>query len=248
MLAILNLQMFYVGMQVRNLFTPIKKCVGAVRNVFRCAPESRVADVSVCDSAMESQGRAMVELAKNRVTPERTDFRSMKEMLGYAKGKVIPPLKAEKPFEYTVVANMDSNKVLAEFVGEENKCTLHGLESLLKEGENIVLIHGHPDSYPISRMDVSTLLDYNINQVIAIDKNGQFSLVAKRVDVPSATTKSKAYKNFNEACMGNMDAYFDMHSEKMLKEMTHDTLQNHADNLGLRYTTNYDYLRKYKIK
>ena len=95
---------------------------------------------------------------------------------------------------------------------------------------------------------IKLLLKYNINQIIAVDKNGQYSLVAKRADVPSVNLKSKAYKNFDEACMGNIDVYYDTHSEKMLKEMTHDTLQTHANSLGLRYFTNYDYLKKEGIK
>ena len=232
-------------MQVRNIFIPIRKCAGALRSVFKRAPENRVADVSVCEKAMDSQGRAIVEMAKNQIAPERTEFPSTKSMIEYSKGKIVPPLNEEKPYEYTVVANIKENRVLAEYKGDDHKCSLENLEHMLTDDQNVVLFHGHPNSYPISSTDVRTLLNYNVGQVIAIDKNGQYSMVAKRVDVPSAKLKSAEYNAFDKDCIDNMDTYFDLHcSDAVLKNLTHHTLKKNADSLGIRYLTNYDYLKR----
>ena len=229
-------------MQVGSVIkTPIRKCFGVVRRMFTPSAQLAKSAASGAD-ALASQNRVFVRPA-NQVDPERVDFKSTKEMLQYAKNKIVPPLETEKPYEYTVVANIKDNKVLAEYTGAEHKCTLENLESLPIDEENTVVIHGHPDSYPISSMDMTTLLKYKLNQVIAIDKNGQFSLVAKRAGVPAASVKSKEFRAYDYACMDNTDMYMTIRSEKMLKELTHDTLTNHADKMGLRYVTNYDYLR-----
>ena len=231
-------------MQIRSVFTPIKKCMNIVRTAFSRDTKPVAQDLVASGAeAMDSQGRAMVEMAKNQIVPERTDFRSTKEMFGYSKGKIIPALEGENPYEYTVVANVKDNKVLAEYKGDDHKCTLDNLESMLSEDQNVVLIHGHPGSYPISPTDVTTLLRYNIGQIIAIDKNGQFSMVAKRADVPSAKVKSKAYKSFDKDCLDDYDMYYSIRSDQLLKHSTHDTLKKNADNLGIRYCTNYEYLK-----
>lgn len=192
--------------------------------------------------ALAEQNKVMVR-PPNQVDPERTDFSSTKEMFGYAKERVVPPLKTEKPFEYTVVANIKDNKVLAEYTGEANSCLLSNLDSLPLDEENVVLIHGHPDSFPISRADVRTLLEHKINQVIAIDKDGKFSMVSRRRDVPVVSLKSKEYEKFSSEIDANSECCCDMTSDIMLKKMTHYTLGQCSGKLGLRYITNYPYLK-----
>ena len=228
-------------MKLQSVYNPIKKCFNVVRNSFRRASECR-RDYEQSGAEILSQQNKVFVRPANQVESECVDFKSTKEMFEYAKDKVIKPLKMEKSYEYTVVANVKDNKVLAEYKGDVNSCTMSNLESLPLDDKNVVLIHGHRDSYPISRPDVVTLLNYRINQVIAIDKDGKFSMVAKRNDVPSVGLKSKEYKKFSNECDANTDVYLDMHSEKVLKEMTHSTLKSHADGLGIRYITNYPYL------
>ncbi|MCR5265209.1 MAG: hypothetical protein K6E29_01280 [Cyanobacteria bacterium RUI128] len=193
--------------------------------------------------ALAEQNKAFVR-PPNQVDPERTDFASTKEMFGYAKERIIPKLEKEEPFEYTVVANIKDNKVLAEYTGEANSCSLANIDSLPLDEENVVLIHGHPDSFPISRADVRTLLKHKINQVIAIDKDGKFSMVARRRDVPVASLKSEEYQVFSSEIDANSDTCYDMPTNKLLKHMTHYTLGHYSDRLGIRYITNYPYLKE----
>ena len=191
--------------------------------------------------ALAEQNKLFVR-PPNQVDPERVDFGSTKEMLEYAKTKAITALKDENPHEYTVVANVKTNKVWVEYTGDHNNCTLKNLESFPLDENEVVLVHGHPDSYPISRADVKTLLEYRLNQVIAVDKDGNFSMVARKPGVTSAKIDSKEMKAFTRECDDNYDTYLDIHSENFLKRMTHSTLVRNADALGLRYITNYPYL------
>ena len=230
-------------MKLQSVYAPLKNYFNVVRNSFVCASKHERAYVEGGAEALAQQNKILVR-SVNRVEPERVNFNSTKEMFEYAKSKVISPLQGEAPSEYTVVMNVKENKVLAEYRGDASSCSLSDLETLPLDDLNVVLMHGHPDSYPISKMDVKTLLNYTINQVIAVDKDGKFSMVARRNGIKHANLKSNEYKKFSAECDDNMDSYLDSHNKEMQKLMTHTTLSRFADSLGLRYVTNYPYLLK----
>ena len=128
--------------------------------------------------------------------PLQKDFRCTKDLFSYAKKRCIDALNNEAPYEHVVIADIKKNKVLTEFIGEENKCNIEGIENFNLDKENTVVIHGHSDSTPISVCDMYTLLKNNLGQIIAIDKKGQFSLVAK---TPNMSNDIDAkYKKFDE--------------------------------------------------
>ena len=193
--------------------------------------------------ALAEQNKVIVRAA-NQVEPKRTDFNHTKEMFEYAKETIIAPLKSEEPYEYSVICNLKQNKVIGEYTGNGNCCVMENLESLPLDENEIAILHGHPGSYPISREDVKTLLKYRVNQVIAIDKDGNFSMVARRTDVAPAAIESKEMKRFTCQCDDNFDAFSRTHNSSLYKHMTHNTLKEEADNLGVRYITNYPYLKE----
>ena len=229
-------------MKITGVFIPIKDCFVNVRRVFvpRSQRQSSVAAKGY--EILADQNKTLVK-APNQVEPLKKDFNHTKEMFGYAKERCMSSLKGESPYEYTVIMDKKHNKVIAEYTGDADCCSISNLSELPINSEDTVLMHSHPDSYPLSGTDVKTLLSYNVNQVIAVDKNGQFSLIARRADVPCAKMKSKAVKEFTNDCMANCDDYYSFNSKELLKHLTHDTLTKHSDRMGLKYVTNYGYLK-----
>ena len=231
-------------MKLQSVYNPIKKCFNVVRNSFRHASECGRNYEQSGAEILAQQNKVLVRPI-NRVEPERVQFDSTKEMFQYAKKKIMFNLNNDfNPREYTVIMNVKDNKVLAEYIGDSKSCDLSDIESLVLDDKNVVLMHGHPESYPISRADVRMLLKYKINQVIAIDKDGKFSMVARRNDVQSASVDSKEFRLFTEESDANFEEYLDSQNNGLLKMMTHYTLNRKSPSLGVRYLTNYPYLKE----
>lgn len=92
------------------------------------------------------------------------------------------------------------NKVLAEYVGDENNCKIDNFDMLVKNPDYTILVHGHPNSYPLSGADVSLLMKYNVNQVMAVNEKGEFSLVAKRLERPTEKVINNTKDNYLKSC------------------------------------------------
>ena len=88
---------------------------------------------------------------------------------------------------------------MAKFIGDAKHFNLDGLEKMQLDKDNTILLHGHPVGTPISSADVSTILNTPVTQVIAFDKDGKFSLVAKKID-----KKPNVSKEFNNFRLNNM--------------------------------------------
>lgn len=174
------------------------------------------------------------------VEPLQTDFKSTKEMFAYAKTRCIKALKSQSPYEHVVLADIKQNRVLAEFKGNSGNCDISEISTMKLDKDNTVLLHGHPHSTPISSIDVSTMLNYPVTQVIAFDKNGKFSLVAKNID-----RKDNVKKEFIKYRLEQCDMTEGLSINKAIDLYNYATdkiLKKHAPLMGIRYVSNYDYL------
>ena len=173
------------------------------------------------------------------VEPLRNDFTSTKDMFTYAKKRCVDAINSAKPYEHTVLVDTKQNKVLAEFVGDANHCNLNGIEKMQLDKDNTILLHGHPVGTPISSADVSTILNTPVTQVIAFDKDGKFSLVAKKID--KKPNVSKEFNNFRLEQYDLADEMADNGQFELYNKATDYVLKKHAPLMGLRYLSNYAY-------
>lgn len=173
------------------------------------------------------------------VEPLRNDFTSTKDMFTYAKKRCVDAINSAKPYEHTVLVDTKKNKVLAEFVGDANHCNLNGIEKMQLDKDNTILLHGHPVGTPISSADVSTILNTPVTQVIAFDKDGKFSLVAKKID--KKPNVSKEFNNFRLEQYDLADEMADNGQFELYNKATDYVLKKHAPLMGLRYLSNYAY-------
>lgn len=173
------------------------------------------------------------------VEPLRNDFTSTKDMFTYAKKRCVDAINSAKPYEHTVLVDTKKNKVLAEFVGDANHCNLDGIEKMQLDKDNTILLHGHPVGTPISSADVSTILNTPVTQVIAFDKDGKFSLVAKKID--KKPNVSKEFNNFRLEQYDLADEMADNGQFELYNKATDYVLKKHAPLMGLRYISNYAY-------
>ena len=126
--------------------------------------------------------------------------------------------------------------------GEANHCNLDGIEKMQLDKDNTILLHGHPVGTPISSADVSTILNTPVTQVIAFDKDGKFSLVAKKID--KKPNVSKEFNNFRLEQYDLADEMADNGQFELYNKATDYVLKKHAPLMGLRYLSNYAYALK----
>lgn len=176
------------------------------------------------------------------VEPLRNDFTSTKDLFTYARKRCVDAINSDKPYEHTVLVDTKKNKVMAEFIGDANHCNLDGLEKMQLDKDNTILLHGHPVGTPISSADVSTILNTPVTQVIAFDKDGKFSLVAKKID--KKPNVSKEFNNFRLEQYDLADEMADNGQFELYNKATDYVLKKHAPLMGLRYLSNYAYALK----
>lgn len=206
---------------------------------------------------LAEQNRAILEKAENYVRPLQEKFNCTKSMLRYSTARCVQALK-EGMIEHAVVFNLKENRVIGEFLGDTSKCNLTNLEKLILDKENIGIMHSHPNGYPISRPDITTMRKLGINQVIAINSDGEFSLVAKRYKEPvkgnklqkwfkeknEAKKENKAYHQYASNSIEDAQVNSELLSEEFKAGLVDDTLKTYAPNMGMRYITNYSSLKK----
>ena len=231
-------------MKVSTIFAPIKKCFTRFKTSESSSVGIKIADN--CTRGLEllgEQNRVFVR-PKNQVDPLQSEFKSTKEMYAYAKGRCIEALKSETPYEHTVLLDTKDNKVLAEYVGNENNCKIDNFDLLVKNPDYTILVHGHPSSYPLSGADVSLLMKYNVNQVMAVNEKGEFSLAAKRLERPTEKVINSTKDSYLKELSYIGEDFFGHTNTELYKVMCHQNLKNKANDMGLRYLTNYSYLKK----
>lgn len=195
-------------------------------------------------SVLGEQNKTLA-VAYNQIKPLKTHFKSTKEMYAYARKRCTDALKSNNPYEHTVVVDTKQNKVLAEYVGDKHACHTDNINSIVENPDYTISFHGHPDNYPISSPDVNFLLSSNINQEIAINETGHFSLVAKRLEKPNKKDFDRA-KEFYENAVDDIAMEYDgRKKEEGYKVVCHLSLKEYANKMGLRYVTNYPYLKKW---
>lgn len=226
-------------MKVSNIFIPIKKGINYIKGKSSRAAVSTPKDKTMDSlNIMGAQNRVLVEV-NNRVKPLQTDFKSTKELFSYAKQRCLDGLKSDKPYEHTVLIDTKQNKVLAEYKGDANCCKLGDFDKLIKNPESTILVHGHPNNHPLSNGDVNILLNYDINQVIAVNKNGEFSLAAKKVGRKNSPETDSAIKTYQNNAHEISDEFYGHTDCELFKEFNNDNLKKHANGMGLRYISNY---------
>ena len=188
---------------------------------------------------------ATVKWAKNQVKPLQETFTSTKEMFAYAKERCLADLSRRKPREHALLLDLKENRVLAEYVGNSNSCQLDNIESYPINSKNTVIFHGHLDNMPISGVDVYFLLNNNVNQVIAINEKGEFSIIEKVSHAKSNEEIKKAYEIYEQKSIENYDRYYDNRaiSRYLYKAAKNDLLNKCSESMGLRYLTNYSIFR-----
>ena len=184
---------------------------------------------------------AKVKQTSQIVEPLRNDFTSTKDLFTYARKRCVDALNSEKPYEHTVLVDTKKNKVVAEFLGDVNHCCLDGIENMQLDKDNTILMHGHPSGTPVSPPDISAMLNLPIGQVLAFDKNGKFSLVAKKIDRKAEVTKE--FKDYRMEQYDLADGMADNGEFELYNSATDYVLKKHAPLMGLRYISNYDYAR-----
>lgn len=97
--------------------------------------------------------------------------------LEYANNKVLTYLQGDNPIEYGV-AVAKNGEILEETEGTDINCSFNDRTVLTK---NCTIIHGHPTKSLLSAGDLFTLLDNDIEDVIAITKDGLYSRLSKKV-------------------------------------------------------------------
>ena len=174
--------------------------------------------------------------ADNRIKPLQTEFKSTKDLYAYAKTRCLDALNQPSPYEHALILDTKRNKVIAEYIGDSKVCTIEDLSKLDLDKKNITIVHGHPENYPISIPDIKTLINSEINKVIAFNKKGEFSLVAKQKELTpeySKHLKSMANETYVEK-MAHNDLY---------KSYLDYNLRRHIPLMGLRYVSNYTFLK-----
>lgn len=176
------------------------------------------------------------------IEPLKRDFESTKDLFTYARKRCVDALHSDKPYEHTVLVDTKQNKVIAEILGDTNSCSLDCIENLQFNKDYSILMHGHPSGTPISTADVSAVLNTPVNQVIAFDKDGKFSLVSKKIDKkPNVSREFTNYKleQYDLADGMTVNGEFELYNKA-----TDYVLKKHAPLMGLRYLSNYAYALK----
>ena len=174
--------------------------------------------------------------SNNRINPIQTKFKSTKDLFTYAKKRCLNALNQSAPYEHALILDTKTNKVIAEYLGDSKSCAIENLNILDINKKNITIIHGHPENYPISIPDIKTLINSGINKIIAINKKGEFSLVAKQKEL--SPNYSKYLKKMRD------ETYLeDFSDNELYKSYLDNNLRVHIPLMGLKYVSNYTFLK-----
>ncbi len=160
--------------------------------------------------------------AENYVKPEQESFTSLKDMLRYAKERIVAALKSISPHEYSVGGDMKTKRIIAEHRGN-SKSVRSGYYDNIKCD---ISMHGHPTrvvldgkkvTTPISLQDAFSLSFLpSHKQEIAFNELGEYSLLKKKPRfVPLTPEREKYYKKLYTEHLGQAKASSSMPKEIM---------------------------------
>ena len=214
------------------------------KNLFSSSKEVVTKPELTGEEILAQQKKMMlVKSAQNYVEPLQKEFKCTKDMFRYAKKRCMDGIA--EGYEHAVIMDAKNNKIIAEFKGEYDRCSIKELKGLKYDSDNIILMHGHPENFPLSSPDVEMIRTFGFNKVIAISPEGEFSLVSKQKNLkPGEFRQGESdYKmSANEDCEIFKPKNFE--DKENLKKAIDCTLREYTPRMGYRYATNYSYLRK----
>lgn len=185
----------------------------------------------------------VVRHASNRVEPLKTEFASTKELFQYAKMRCLNALHSNEPYEHAIVADTKKNKIIAEYIGDRNSCSLEDLPFLELDKEHTIIFHGHLKELPLSSTDLKTLINSNTFCNVAFNPKGEFSLAYKTKDFQTNASKEK----FKEYALKSAEETYDIRNNiSAYGEMLDYLLRIDAKSMGLKYVSNYNAFAKNK--
>lgn len=213
------------------------------KNLFNSSKEAVTKPKLTGEDILAQEMKMMlVKSAQNYVEPLQKEFKCTKDMFRYAKKQCLEGIA--KNYEHVVIMDAKNNKVIAEFKGKYDSCSIKDMKGIKYESDNIVLMHGHPENFPLSSSDVGLINTYGFNKVIAISPEGEFSLISKQKNISSRKYR-QAVSDYKMASYENCESFKTSNPEEkeILKAITDYTLREYAPRMGYRYVTNYSYLK-----
>ena len=122
---------------------------------------------------------------ENKIPSLQSNFTSLKGARKYAKGRAVSALHSDKPYEHMVIIDKKSHKIFGEYKGDEHQVSA-GFDQL-HFPKSCSVIHGHPASHKCGNKSLSTPISFDdfeymyrhCDDIIAFNKNGEFSLLMK---------------------------------------------------------------------
>ena len=151
--------------------------------------------------------------AENYVKPEQESFTSLKDMLRYAKERIVAALKSKSSHEYSVGGDMKTKKIIAEHRGDARSVSSGYYDDIKCD----ISMHGHPThavvdgkkvTTPISLQDAFRLSIFpSHKQEIAFNELGEYSLLKKKPGfVPLTSEREKYYEGLYIKQLGQAKA------------------------------------------
>lgn len=122
---------------------------------------------------------------ENKIPSLQSNFTSLKGARKYAKERAVCALHSDEPYEHLVIIDKKSHKIFGEYKGDEFQVSA-GFDQL-HFPKSCSVIHGHPASYKCGDKSLSTPISFDdfghmfrhCDDIIAFNKNGEFSLLMK---------------------------------------------------------------------
>lgn len=122
---------------------------------------------------------------ENKIPSLQSNFTSLKGARKYAKERAVCALHSDEPYEHMVIIDKKSHKIFGEYKGDEHQVSA-GFDQL-HFPKSCSIIHGHPASHKCGDKSLSTPISFDdfgymfrhCDDIIAFNKNGEFSLLMK---------------------------------------------------------------------
>ncbi len=124
------------------------------------------------------------------------NFSSHENAMNYAKNAVIKALKSDHPYERGIVVN--DRQIIADIRGTGNTVNFWNMNI-----ENCSVVHGHPNSTPISIGDYDCLMKGALKENIAYNSLGEYSKLTRNANPKVLSILPQKVKGFVEKCIHN---------------------------------------------
>lgn len=145
------------------------------------------------------------QVPKGKINPEtlgyvlpngNINFASNEAAMNYAKKAVVRALKSEFPYERGIVVN--NRQIIADIKGTGNQVNFGKMNI-----ENCSVVHGHPNSTPISIGDYDVLMIGSAKENIAYNLNGEYSKLILNSEPKFLDFIPQKIKRFMTKCIHN---------------------------------------------